>query len=344
MAEDWSLDVRKYVPDADQGVIDAIVRYCGIALQKRDSSLVSFTEKVEVDRVRENYLKKKLGLTAPDSELDAGIAAVGERMKADHTKNRVTVYYLLAERFRKLSVFGGRDGIAAAPAAASAAAMGVAASAVASMPDRRPERPAAAAVPPAQPAAQAFSARPAAAAATPAAGGMPRWLPWLILGIALLALLWWLVAGRQAARPVAETAPPAPAVATAPAPAATVAAPAAAPGATTTAPVVAGFPAKVFFANDSAVIPADSGPVIEKAAAAFKADGGRIAVTAYTDRTGDLAHNQELARNRAVAVRDALVNAGVPLASIEMRPPATVEIGAANTMDADARRVEIGRM
>ena len=29
--------------------------------------------------------------------------AVGERMKSDHTRNRVTVYYLLAEHFGKLS-------------------------------------------------------------------------------------------------------------------------------------------------------------------------------------------------------------------------------------------------
>lgn len=346
MAEDWSLDVRKYAPDADLGVIDAIVRYCGIALQKRDSSLVSLTEKVEVDRVRENYLKKKLGLTGPDSELDAGIAAVGERMSADRTKNRVTVYYLLAEHFRKLSVFGGRDGIAAAPAAASAAAMGVAASTVASMPDRHPERPVA--VPPVQPAPQAFAPRPAggavAAAAAPAAGRLMQWLPWLILGVAVLALLWWLFAGRQAPRPVAQTAPPAPVAAAVPAPAATVATPAVVPAAPAAAPVVAGFPARVFFATDSAVIPADGGQVIQNAAAALKADGGKIAVTAYTDRTGDLAHNQELAKNRAVAVRDALVKAGVPMANIEMRPPAMVEVGAANTKDADARRVEISRV
>ena len=28
---------------------------------------------------------------------------IGERMRNDHTKNRVTVYYLLAEHFGKLS-------------------------------------------------------------------------------------------------------------------------------------------------------------------------------------------------------------------------------------------------
>lgn len=106
MAEDWALDVKKYVPDADDGVIAAIVRYCGIALRSRDASLVSFTDSVETDRVRENYCKKKLGLTDPDSVLDAAIAAVGERMSGDPTRNRVTVYYLLAEHFGKLGLFG----------------------------------------------------------------------------------------------------------------------------------------------------------------------------------------------------------------------------------------------
>src|SRR3546814_12740907 len=63
MAEDWLADVRKYVADADETVVSAIVKYLGIALRNRDSSLVSFSDKKETDRVRENFLKKKLGLT-----------------------------------------------------------------------------------------------------------------------------------------------------------------------------------------------------------------------------------------------------------------------------------------
>lgn len=105
MATDWAADVKKYVPKADDKAIAGIVRYCGIALSHRDSSLVSFTDKEEVARVRNNFLKKKLALTASDGELDKAIAAVGEKMKADKTRNRVTVYYLLAERFGKLSTF-----------------------------------------------------------------------------------------------------------------------------------------------------------------------------------------------------------------------------------------------
>jgi len=63
MAEDWSVDVKKYVPNADPKAIAGIVRYLGIALQKRDSSLVAFSDKEEVARVRTNLLKKKLEKT-----------------------------------------------------------------------------------------------------------------------------------------------------------------------------------------------------------------------------------------------------------------------------------------
>ncbi len=106
MAEDWAADVKKYVSNANDQAIAGIVRYCGIALHKRDSALVSFTDKEEVARVRDNFLKKKLGLTLSDADLDKALAAVADKMKDDRTKNRVTVYYLLAEHFGKLSDFG----------------------------------------------------------------------------------------------------------------------------------------------------------------------------------------------------------------------------------------------
>lgn len=112
MATDWAADVKKYDAKADDAAIAGIVRYCGIALRNRDSALVSFSDKAETDRVRTNFLKKKLALTQADSVLDAAIAKVGEAMKADRTKNRVTVYYLLASEFKQLGLF-----VKAAPAA-----------------------------------------------------------------------------------------------------------------------------------------------------------------------------------------------------------------------------------
>ena len=158
MDEDWSIDVRKYVPDADSGVIAAIVRYCGIALRSRDASLVSFTDPAETDRVRENFLKKKLGLTDPDSVLDAAIAAVGKRMSGDSTRNRVTVYYLLAEHFGKLGLLGGGTADTALPLMAAAA-------------------PAAAATAAAAPHHRATDT------------GLMGWLPFLLLGLVGLGVL-----------------------------------------------------------------------------------------------------------------------------------------------------------
>jgi len=103
--KDWVAHVKKYAADADDDAIAGIIRYLGIALRNRDSSLVAFTDKSEVARVRTDFLQKKLGLTHQDAELDEAIAAVGHKMKGDRSKNRVTVYYLLADRFDKLSMF-----------------------------------------------------------------------------------------------------------------------------------------------------------------------------------------------------------------------------------------------
>ena len=80
MATDWAADVKKYVANANDGAIAGIVNYCGIALRKLDSALVAFSDKTETDRVRNNFLKKKLGRTEADSVLDAAIAKVGDKV------------------------------------------------------------------------------------------------------------------------------------------------------------------------------------------------------------------------------------------------------------------------
>lgn len=103
---DWAADVKKYAPHADDAVIAKVVRHCGIALQKADSSLVSFSDKAELDRVKKGFMTKKLEIT-DEAKADALLAEVEEAMKADRTRNRVTVYYLLAEKAGRLDVFGG---------------------------------------------------------------------------------------------------------------------------------------------------------------------------------------------------------------------------------------------
>jgi hypothetical protein len=64
MSHDWSHDVKKLVPDADDAAIKGNVKRCDVALQSRDSSFVARQDKAERDRVRNSFLGKKLGLAA----------------------------------------------------------------------------------------------------------------------------------------------------------------------------------------------------------------------------------------------------------------------------------------
>ncbi len=105
MATDWAADVKKYAPHADDAVIASMVKTYRLVLSKADSSLVSFSDTKELVTVRENFLKKKLGLTLSDEELDTAIAEVGTTMKDGTRNTRLSVYYLLAEKFGKLDAF-----------------------------------------------------------------------------------------------------------------------------------------------------------------------------------------------------------------------------------------------
>jgi len=100
--EDYKADVARYVSDPDETVIANIVKHLGIALRSKDASLVSCSSKDELARVRDSWLKKKLGLTDDDAKLDAMIKDICEKVKADKRKGRVTFYYLLAEKCGKL--------------------------------------------------------------------------------------------------------------------------------------------------------------------------------------------------------------------------------------------------
>ncbi len=95
-------DVKRYAASADENAVSGIVKHLGIALKSKDASLVSCSSKDELARVRDSWCKKKLGLTGSDAELDKAIKEVCEAMKGDHRKQRVTFYYLLAEKFGKV--------------------------------------------------------------------------------------------------------------------------------------------------------------------------------------------------------------------------------------------------
>jgi outer membrane protein OmpA-like peptidoglycan-associated protein len=125
------------------------------------------------------------------------------------------------------------------------------------------------------------------------------------------------------------------------APAAEAQAPAAAPAAAATASdasiVVENGVVKFYFASGKADLAPGAAEALSDAVAAAKG-GKKLVLSGFHDATGDPAMNAELAKQRALALRDALVAAGVAEASIEMKKPEQTT-GSGN--DAEARRVEV---
>jgi len=68
------------------------------------------------------------------------------------------------------------------------------------------------------------------------------------------------------------------------------------------------------------------------------ADGKKAIVSGFHDATGDAAQNAELAKQRALAVRDALKALGVAEEQIELKKP---EVTTATGTNEQARRVEV---
>jgi D-serine deaminase-like pyridoxal phosphate-dependent protein len=101
---DHLADIRKFArKPVNEAAAAAMSRAYALVMSKPDTRYVACSDPAELARVRDNFLKKKLGLNGGD--LDASIKAVCERMKSDNTKSRLTFYYLLAEHHGKLDIF-----------------------------------------------------------------------------------------------------------------------------------------------------------------------------------------------------------------------------------------------
>ncbi len=94
---------------------------------------------------------------------------------------------------------------------------------------------------------------------------------------------------------------------------------------------------KFYFASGKAELAAGAGDALADVVKGARA-GRKLLISGFHDATGDAARNAELAKQRALAVRDALKAAGVAEQQIELKKP---EQMAASGSNAEARRVEV---
>ena len=94
---------------------------------------------------------------------------------------------------------------------------------------------------------------------------------------------------------------------------------------------------KFYFATGKADLAAGANEALADIVKGVDA-GQKAVVSGFHDATGDAAQNAELAKNRALAVRDALQALGVAEDRIELKKPEATQGTGSN---AEARRVEV---
>ena len=97
----------------------------------------------------------------------------------------------------------------------------------------------------------------------------------------------------------------------------------------------------LYFEVGQAGLTQADGPAVLAAirGAADAAPARRLVISGFHDASGDAQMNHDLAKQRAIAVRDALVGAGVARERLQLRKPASTDGGSAD--DPQARRVEV---
>jgi len=89
----------------DETLLEKVAKGCGPSIYNRDANSVSCGDAAERDRVKQNYLIKKLGLK-DSPKLDEAIMEVCEQMgKSNRNKYRAIFYYCLCVKFKKSSVY-----------------------------------------------------------------------------------------------------------------------------------------------------------------------------------------------------------------------------------------------
>lgn len=102
---DYVADIKKYTAKVDEAAVAGLAKTYALVMSKADSRSVAASDADEIQRVVDNFCKKKLGRTEADATLTTAVKAQLEKMKADRTKSRLTAYYLIAEHFGQLALF-----------------------------------------------------------------------------------------------------------------------------------------------------------------------------------------------------------------------------------------------
>jgi hypothetical protein len=99
----YAEDAKKH--GISTALLTGVAKGLGPSIYNTDSSKVSGSDQSELDRVKTNFLTKKLGIT-DNAQMDKAIAETIEEMGASNrNKHRAIFYAILAKKFGKEGMY-----------------------------------------------------------------------------------------------------------------------------------------------------------------------------------------------------------------------------------------------
>jgi len=102
----YATDLKdKFNINPDMDLLTKVTIGAGPSIYNADAATVSSSDPKEVETVKNNFLKNKLGLSESE-DLDTAIESVMDTYGKSHrNKYRVVIYYALTKHFNKESVY-----------------------------------------------------------------------------------------------------------------------------------------------------------------------------------------------------------------------------------------------
>lgn len=101
----YQAEAQKLGASVDANLLAKVTKGLGPSIYKADSSKVAASDKTEITRVKDNFLKKKLGIV-DDAVADALIKQVVDIFGSSNTnKHRALFYYFLVVKAGKESLY-----------------------------------------------------------------------------------------------------------------------------------------------------------------------------------------------------------------------------------------------
>ena len=91
--------------EPDMALLTKVTIGCGPAIYDNDAQTVAASDSAELERVKANFLVKKLSLKDSPALMDGIHAVIETYGKAERNKHRAVVYYMLTKHFGKESVY-----------------------------------------------------------------------------------------------------------------------------------------------------------------------------------------------------------------------------------------------